>query len=308
MTLAWVFNLDAERELAAIRGGGGLRLAAPAAAQLERAVARLSGPPGAGGWVEPGDQVVDPAEPVLEGGRAPTRLAAWCPTPAVSTLAERLGLAMEAPPVEALITANARETFADLDPLPGAGVHASEAAVRAAVMAPALERSGAGASARPAWVLRRSLCCAGSGKRVVESWDPATAAWARGALEEGPVEVQPVVDVVEEFSVHGRVDRRGRVRLGAPIRWAPDPVPVALPEGPERDRLRATGREVGRRLAGLGYFGPFGVDGFRWARAGGETRLQVGTDVNARLTLHFAAGARELLREGSLHQEHLAEG
>ncbi len=225
----------------------------------------------------------------------------------------RAGLALEGPPLEALIAANARETFASLDPLPGASVADSLPDLRAALGEAPLPRSGLGASVRSAWVLRRSLSCAGGGRLVAEGWNAGVASWATSALEQGPIEVQPLVDVVEEYSIHGWVHRGGELRSGSPICWrsvgesAPGGGAAPLSEQ-ERARMEDSALEVGARLRGLDYFGPFGVDAFRWRRSDGVVCLQVGTDINARWTLHFARGAPELMQPASGHQEHLAEG
>ncbi len=225
----------------------------------------------------------------------------------------KAGLLLEGPPVEVLIKANARETFAALDPLPGASVAESLGELREAVEAEPLTRSGQGASDRPAWVLRRSLSCAGGGRLVAESWGPEVASWGGAALAAGPVEVQPLVDIVDEYSIHGWLDRSGELRCGAPLCWRPAEDAPDVGGPPPLSKLEMaticdSARGVGSTLRSMGYFGPFGVDAFRWRRADGATRLQVGTDINARWTLHFARGAPELLPPPSSHQEHLAEG
>jgi hypothetical protein len=225
----------------------------------------------------------------------------------------KVGLLLDGPPAEVLIKANARETFSAFDPLPGASVAESLGELREALESEPLARSGQGASDRPAWVLRRSLSCAGGGRLVAESWGDEVASWGSAALAAGPVEVQPLVDIVDEYSIHGWLDRGGELRYGAPLCWRPAEDAQAVGGPPPLSELEMatisdSARGVGSSLRSLGYFGPFGVDAFRWRRADGSTRLQVGTDVNARWTLHFGRGAPELLRPPSSHEEHLADG
>lgn len=323
MTVAWLLNLDAEAELASYRSGRAARPpGGPARRQLEAARAQLTRSRGDGGLVGPGDLVVDtkaldPGEELRcpPAGRGPGELTplAWSATPTARASMASLGLELEGPPVEVLIEANARETFAGVDPLPGAAVADSMAALRAVVERSPLPRSGLGVSSQPAWVLRRSLSCAGRGRLIAEGWSRGVEAWGAAALAEGPIEVQPLVDIVEEYSTHGWIQESGELRCGAPLCWRPAHGAarrVELPPPSDRDlaRISASGREVGEILRGIGYAGPFGVDAFRWRPAAGEVRLQVVTDVNARLTLHFARGAPELLPPTSGHQEHLAEG
>ena len=305
MSVGWIFNLDAERELADLRRGRSAK-PAPLGPAARQAQALLRRPAAAGGWLSEGDLVLDPRQAPRGAPEGLTEALAWCPTPLARAAAEAAGLRLDGPSVGALTRANARETFADLDPLPGAEVVDSLAALRRCVERPAPGRSGSGRSPRPAWLLRRSLCCAGGGRLLAPAWDRRAGAWAEAALEEGPIEVQPVVDVVEEFSVHGRVDRAGSTVLGAPLQWAPRVRQVRSTE--DASRLVELGEEVGRRLAALGYHGPFGADAFRWLDAEARPRLQVGTDVNARYTMHFSRGAPGLLRPASPHHEHLPDG
>lgn len=313
MTAAWLFNLDAERELAAHRSGTTeAALGGAAAAQMARAIQSLSGQLDDGGLLSAGDLVVEagPLQRPLDADKITP--VAWCPTPRARAAMGALGLELAGPPVGVLVQANARETFMALDPLPGAVVARSLAEIRAAVSRSPLPRGGGGAAKRPAWVLRRSLGCAGSGRLVAEGWDGRVEAWAQASLGEGPVEIQPMVDIVDEFSVHGRVDEGGATRCGAPIRWRgptlmPGEVAPAELSAAESTRLGSSALEVGTTLAELGYFGPFGMDAYRWRGQRG-LMLQVGTDINARLTLHFGRGAPSLLLPGSGHQEHLAEG
>jgi len=275
---------------------------------MAEAIEHLGRPVKEGGVLGPGDVVVDgvqESQGALPRGATPR---AWCPTPRARAAMARVGLELPGPSVEALIAANSRETFAALDPLPGALVVTSQGALRAAVERAGLPRSGGGVHGRAAWVLRRSLCSAGSGRLIAEAWGEPAERWSRAALAEGPVEVQPLVDIVDEYSVHGFVDEGGGVRCGEPLRWR-GPAHEDEPGDEPGEQLRVvpplseagyvrlvrSGAQVGEALVDLGYSGPFGVDAFRWRGADGAVSLQVATDINARLTFQFARGAPELL-------------
>ena len=301
MTTAWLFNLDAERELAAYRTGAPPRgPGAPARRRMQEAVERLRRPVDEGGLLGPEDVVLGD-DPGGRGGLPEgSRARAWCPTPQARESFAGRGLELAGPPVEVLIAANARETFAGLDPLPGAMVASSLTELREAVERPGLPRSGLGSSDRAAWVLRSSLCCAGGSRMIAEAWGGHVLRWGAAALLEGPVEIQPFVDVLDEYSLHGWIDEQGGVLCGAPLRWksgssgdGPGEVPALTEQG--LGRLIECGAEVGSSLAGLGYFGPFGVDAFRWSGPDGAQTLQVATDINARLTFQFSRGAPGLL-------------
>lgn len=47
---------------------------------------------------------------------------------------------------------------------------------------------------------------------------------------------------------------------------------------------------VADQLHGLGYVGPFGVDGLRWTDESGSVQVGWGSDVNARYTMSMGAG------------------
>jgi hypothetical protein len=60
-------------------------------------------------------------------------------------------------------------------------------------------------------------------------------------------------------------------------------------EVPERDALLREAHHTAAALHGAGYFGPFGIDAFRW-RHHGAPRFQARCDVNARYTMGWAVG------------------
>jgi hypothetical protein len=91
-----------------------------------------------------------------------------------------------------------------------------------------------------------------------------------GALEEGVLTVQ-------------RCDAFGSWIESAPAR------PEDASEG-ERAAIAAAFRQSARALAAAGYFGPFGMDAYRYRDARGETRLNPRSEINARYSMGWSAG------------------
>lgn len=320
----WWLNLDAEEELDALRRGIPWDPSRGAKAPA-RAVEWLR---------SPGDGLVKEADVWVNGpGTGPASGAevggwglAWCPTPsALDGLRSAGWMPRPGPSVDALIRANARETSSGLDPLPGTLVVDSMASLEAALQRPMLERApdpsasvgqpdGAPGPMRkaPAWWLRTSLCAAGRGRRIVERGDVGAGRWrpwAETALGVGPIQVQPMVDVVAEFALHGWIHGPGD-RPGASADWG-SPVPQQARAGTwrgsghalmpgirphEAARLRDVAGRAADLLRAIGYFGPVGVDSFRWTDANGVERFHAATDVNARFTMGWRIGAGERFR------------
>ncbi|MEM1451963.1 MAG: hypothetical protein AAF957_15680 [Planctomycetota bacterium] len=293
MSRLWLFNLDAEDELA---GRPAFGIPAEAVERLARPLAD-----GTGGFLAAGDVALDGAG--QPGASSALRGVAWCPTPAAVRRLERAGAAVDAPPdLDVLRRANARETFAHLDPLSGAGVVRDMDELRRAVSVAPPKRAP-DARRASAWLLRRSLGAAGRGRLVAERWDGRVEGWAASALAEGAVHVAPLVDVADELALHGRVALDGEVALGRPVRHRAQggtfrSAALAPPGSidPERaERLLSAASEVGAALAELGYHGPFGVDAFEWTDGRGARRFHAPSEVNARYTMSFAIGAPELV-------------
>lgn len=311
MTRLWLFNMDAEDELAALRAGlpWPSGPSGPAARARDAAAARLGSPVTAGGWLAPRDAVLalgrgaSAVERDEGAGEAGALGVPWCPTPsAVARLAASGACVADRVAADILARANARETFAALDALPQSCICHDLSDVRGAVgRAPAARSPGK--ERAPAWLLRRSLCAAGRGRLVTERWSERATAWTRSALLLGPVHVAPLVDVSAEFALHGRVACDGVVRIGRPVvqravggafRSASVAEAGALSTD-EQVALISAAEEVGRRLAEMSYEGPFGIDALRWVDGLGRTRFNAPSEVNARFTMSFPIGAPELM-------------
>jgi hypothetical protein len=274
-----VLNFDAEDELArpgAMTPSPSLR--ARFAALAERC-----------GLVGSGDVRLDefaPPDPAWRGMRG----AAWCPTPrALRALARAGAVVPEAPTAGALRAANHRALMdGRVEALPGARYVRTRAEYEATV---------ARGSVTGAWLLKRAYSYNGRGRcRWREGSDDAhVARWVDAALAAGEgLQVEPEVARSLDVGRHGELDRDGAVRWGALTvqrcdafgAWeatgvaAPDTLTPA--ESRQMDDALAA---VAAALYGVGYFGPVGVDAFRWG--GGFAAC---CDVNARYTMGWAVG------------------
>ncbi len=222
----------------------------------------------------------------------PLEGAAWCPTPTALDRLRAAGVSRLpcAPRLEVLRISNARGTFADLHGLNpwGACLGDSLEALERAVKRPAPARAS---GRRPAWWLRQSLSASGQGRFLAEGWSDRAANWCQRALQQGPVHVLPAVDIQDEFSAHAFLYRQGRVVRGEPV---VQEVRGAAWSAATRAQRPVPGmgsmlETVVERLLGLGYFGPLGVDGFRWKDSAGAVHVALATDVNARYTMSMGA-------------------
>lgn len=283
----WVLNLDADFELAAPSDG---RAFTPSRA-LSSYVAKSI--PQARQLFAPGDVLLDDLEQDAGAGFLGR---AWCPTPRARALLSAAGVEPEpAPPFSVLRAVNSRAFCAGLEQsLSGAHFHTSGAALES------LRDQVGGASCGRGWLLKQEFGVAGRGQRRVHSGtlSEADERWARAALRGGGLQVEPCVDIVQEFVVHGRVDRSGTSKIAVPCAQACTEgawteTRRALP-GELRQRefeaLEEAASLVAQALAAAGYFGPYGIDGFRWRDADGAKHLQALSEINARYTMGWRVG------------------
>jgi len=288
---AWVLNLDADVEMAAIASGAARY--APTRRVLD--AMRTFVPKLAASLLDPEDDVlVDEGSPPL-GARGLVGRA-FCPTPRALRLLRHAGAEPEPhPECEVLLRVNSRAFASSLGTtLPGAGFVADEGEARAKL-----------ATAPPpglaeAWRVKRSFGMAGRGQHIVTP-GPLTEpdlAFLRAGLREGGVQIEPDVTLVAEFAIHGFLQPRGAVTFGPVVKqrcdargaWvsseriAAEEAPASL--GPEAERVAAA-------LHAARYFGPFGVDAYTYrvqrGESGGEIALQPRSEINARYTMGFAA-------------------
>ena len=284
---AWLLNFDAEDELAAPTGYTPKRAVAARFAALTARVVALLGP----GDVVLGEGV--PASGLL--GRA------WCPTPrAVRAWTSAGVVAPQTPPLSVLQRVNHRRFAAELgQTLPDSRfVHAMDE----------LESVLAGPSPTGQFLLKRPFGFAGRGRRKVRSggveaaarsWVEASFAGRSGERDGAGLQVEPWVEIEREHGLHGFLSRAGALTLGEATTqtldeagaWiATERAPRGALEPAERDALFASAEAAARALQLAGYFGPFGVDAFRWRDARGERCFQPRSEINARYSMGWAIG------------------
>jgi hypothetical protein len=174
-------------------------------------------------------------------------------------------------------------------------------------------RSGAFDAGGGAWVAKAPWSAAGRHRVVASGAEGLRDAELRRRIERllersGALVVEPWVERTADYGAAGLVHADGRVellgthRLEVDRRGAftgvvlegPAPMGPAEPADPGEDAaLESTLETVGRRLAGAGYVGPVGIDGFTWRDPRGAVHVHPLSEINARLT--FGLVARALL-------------
>ena len=273
--VAWVLNLDAERELENPRHTPSRSLARAMGAARERLSAALP----------PGDVVLD-----LDPDEHARGLAGrcFCPTPSALARLERAGAEVpEAPAPEVLARVNERGFAFALHHLEGAVRCTGEDEVGRTI-------------ARPGrWLLKRAFGFAGRGQRKIDAGEASEndRAWIRASLRRGALYVEPRVDIALEVALHGMLAEDGACERGAPTvqltaggAWSESrrAAPGEL-SAHELARLEEAFARVARALYEAGYFGPFGIDAFRYRAEGGE-RFQPLGEINARYTMAWGTG------------------
>lgn len=295
-TSAWFLNFDADEELASPAGY------TPRRAVLERFAGLVEA---AAGLRRPGDIVVpEGAAPGFLKSIQFSRNGAefvgrsFCPTPrALKALARAGAIVLIAPSLDVLRAVNHRSFSAKLgQTLPGAKFVRSLEALEEVIAGPSptgkfLAKRPFGFAGRGRWVLN-----ALRGGRVEDSARAFLEASFRGG--EG-LQVEPLVERAGDFGLHGHIARSGQVSFGAPTRQTCDATGAwigSLRAEPgdlsaeERRMLEAEAETAAESLRAAGYFGPFGIDAFRWIDEHGRARFNPRCEINARYSMGWVAG------------------
>jgi hypothetical protein len=293
---AWVLNLDAELELA---GGPQYAPRARLLAQLEQFVGdarRLLGPddvllPSSGTSAAP--RAARERRGPIEAARGRALVGrTWCPTPRALAALEAAGVVSEPHPgVDVVQRVNHRRFAFEL----GGGLEGQRYIEDKAVLDVALRR------AQAPLLLKRPLAFAGRGQTRVYAHAAITAkewSWIEASLESDGLIVEPLVEPTLEVSLHGFVWRDARFELGrvcvqdvstrGVFRAVRRAEPGELSDAEQRSFV-AQGEHVATALASTGYFGPFGIDGYRY-RLGDRIGFCTLGEINARYTMGFAVG------------------
>jgi hypothetical protein len=272
----WVLNLDAELEL----GRPNYTRSAKLSAQLARYT------DGVRGLFGPEDIAIEGRPPAFGDyvGRA------WCPTPHALRIMKQQGVEPEPhADVNVVRAANHRRFSFELGGGPPSSVYVEDRA--------ALQRVLEGSSRN--WLIKRPLGFAGRGQLYVRG--PLTSvqsSWVDVSLRTNGLLIEPLVELRGEFALHGYIERSGSFRLGRACVQDVGPRGVwklsriagpAELEADESAALLCRGESVADALVRLGYFGPFGIDAYRYLDEG-EPRFCSLSEINARFTMGFAVG------------------
>jgi hypothetical protein len=273
---AWVLNLDAELELAQTSYNAPTRLLAQLA-EHGRAALDLLG----------ANDVLVKAGAAVEGlytGRA------WCPTPRAVALLRAAGVEPEPhPALSVLRRVNHRRFAFEL----GGGLPGQHYVEERSPLEALLRR------AEHPWLLKRPLTFAGRGQlRVYTVLTDKQSSWIDASLRNDGLIAEPLVLPMLECSLHGFLWRDGRHELGricvqevsarGVFRGVRRAESSEL-EANESDALFAQGERTALALGTAGYFGPFGIDAYRYKSELGSGFCALG-EINARYTLGFLTG------------------
>jgi hypothetical protein len=280
----WLLNFDADDELARPAGY------TPAAAVLTRFASlamRLLG------LVPPGDAVLEEWNEKPEVPLGAFEGRAFCPTPRALRVLRGAGATLaDAPSLEILRRVNHRAFCTELGSfLPGARYVTDRHDLGATL-----------ASRVGPWVLKRAFGFAGRGRQRLRSneVDASVEPFVRASIDSGEgLEVEPWVDRVLDVGLHGHISRSGHVTMGDPTRQDVDDAGAWIESTPlvsgtlvsaELEALRNEGERTAEALFRAGYFGPFGIDAFRWKDEWGRLRFNPRSEINARYGMGWAIG------------------
>ncbi|MBS1149496.1 MAG: uncharacterized protein H6Q89_1194, partial [Myxococcaceae bacterium] len=290
--VGWVFNLDAEDEL---RRGGPHTPTQVTRARVEGLLPLL------GPLMQPQDEVVWPSARQTFHARWGRT---WCPTRWALEQLSRAGLRVPPAPSPAVLREVNHRRFAHGlgQALPGARFVQNE---RELLEALCDSRLLARVSSERNWLMKRPLGYAGRGRRKISSGElnRTDRVWIDAALRSGDgLQVEPLVARELDCGLHGWLGADGQLSLGQPTRQQIDAsgqwlsteraAPTAL-EPTEREQLQREATATAQALRRAGYFGPFGLDAFRWRAPDGSVHFQPRFELNARYSMVWAIGMGE---------------
>jgi hypothetical protein len=277
MTFAWVLNLDADLELAALASGTRYQPTDSVLSAMAQHSARLA------------SSLLGADDVLVEAQTKPGSLRglvgrAFCPTPRAIGALVRAGAEPEPhPSVAVLARVNGRAFCAALgSTLP-----------RARFVRTATEAITAMTEITGDVRIKRAYGMAGRGQRVVRGApSEADLGFIRRAVVEGGAMIEPNVVINEELALHAMLARDGSFRRGELVRQQCDRAGAwisseRIGDHPHEHAIAAELNRVALALHQEGYFGPFGIDAFTY-REGLE--LQPRSEINARYSMAFAIG------------------
>lgn len=280
----WILNLDAELELARGR---------PGYVPQQKLLRQLSEHGGsARALLGPRDFLLEPAAPGEQRRAAPAGLLgrAWCPTPLALARLEQLGVRSERHPTASVLRRVNHRLFAH--ELGGGLPEQAYVNSREQLL-------GRLAGYTRPWLLKRPLGFAGRGQlRAIGPLTEKQWTWVDASLKRDGLLLEPLVTPTFEVSLHGFIWPNGGHELGrictqlVSERGVFRGVRLALAHElttSESTALRERAQAVAEALLRVGYFGPFGIDGYRYTLDGASAFCALG-EINARYTLGFVTG------------------
>ncbi len=278
----WVLNLDAEEELAVGGTYRSSRRTREAVASHAQRATRLLGPGDV--WLRVDREA--PPHPLPRRGRC------WCPTPSALALLADHGIAAPPAPTASVLRRVSHRSFylALGGGAPGARYVTSESELQHRLARPG----------ETAWVLKRPYGAAGRHQRRVGSrLSGGDRQWLAASLRRDGLVAEPLLVLRREFALHGLLGPGGDLTVGDPCVQEVDArhtwVESRLAEegdlsAVERAQLLGAAQTAARALAEAGYFGPFGIDAYRWEDSCGNSHFAALGELNARFTMGFAVG------------------
>lgn len=273
MRYAWVFNLDADFELTQ-RSYNTTALLNEQLAPHREAARVLMGPQ---------DVLLEDADVSCTG-------RAWSPTPHAISMMEKAGVVPEPHPTPEVLRRVNHRLFAHQL---GGGLRNQHYVTDELSLLDVLRNESS------PWMLKRPLSFAGRGQlRVQGPLDHKQHAWVAASLRVDGLVVEPLVVPTAEFSLHGFVWRDGTHELGRVCQQEVSPrgvfqkVSLAEPRAlsdHESAVLHESATRVAKHLSLAGYFGPFGIDAYRYTAPFGDGFCAL-SEINARYTMAFAVG------------------
>jgi hypothetical protein len=274
--LAWVLNLDAELEMAEPSYCPRSHLLS----QLER-------------YGQGARALLGPRD-VLLGSSSQTALGrvgrAWCPTPRAIARMAKAGVKPEPhPPLSVLHAVNHRKFASNLS----LGLSEQRYVEDRLELDKLLRKKERG------WLLKRPLSFAGRGQqRIFGNVDAKQSAWIDASLRRTGLVIEPFVTPTLEVSLHGFIWRDQRHELGRTCVQEVSGRGVfrsirltragELLPGEERQLVDAA-EQTAAALARASYFGPFGIDGYRYT-SDGQGAFCALSEINARYSMGFTTG------------------
>ena len=293
--VAWFLNLDVERELA---HPARYRPSSVLIDRADQLIARMSL------LLRPDDDILFPGEAKLRPRSLSRAVLCFCPSPwALSRLRDMNLPAPPSPGLQVLRRVSSRAFNAQVgQTVPGA---------RYALNAREVEQALATPSPTGTWVLKQDYGFTGRGRLWLRenALTPRARRFVDEAFARGEgIQVEPWLTRTADFSRHGYLEPSGELHVGPIVQqwtsargaWQRSALAdeQALNES-EQHKLAFELHNAGQRLHEAGYFGPFGIDAFRYQLGASRQELVARIEINARFSMGYP---RSLLERALLLQ------